>query len=132
MLRWPFIANAMPPIPILSPEMMYAPDTIIVLVSMLTPARVGIVRMNKQHQLTTTYLRKVGITQLLQDPMAKIYQRMTSYKLITRVILILFHLKFQNTGSISIPVRSLLQGRQTSYWSHCSKIVTSAHLQFLC
>ena len=56
----------------------------------------------------------MGITQLLQDPMAKIYQRMTSYKLITKVILILFHLKFQNTGSISIPVRSLLQGRQTS------------------
>ena len=34
--------------------------------------------------------------------------------LISRVILLLFHLKFWNTGSISIPVRSLLQGRQTS------------------
>jgi len=35
----------------------------------------------------------------------------------SRVILLLVHLKFCNTSSIGIPVRSLLQGRQTSNWS---------------
>ena len=37
-----------------------------------------------------------------------------------RVIILLDHLKFWNTSCISIPLRSLLQGRQTSNWSYCS------------
>ena len=36
------------------------------------------------------------------------------------VILLLKHFKFWNHTSIFIPVRILLQGRQTSYWSYCS------------
>ena len=37
-----------------------------------------------------------------------------------RDVLFEFHLKFWNTASIGIPVRSLLKGRQTSNWSNCS------------
>ena len=39
---------------------------------------------------------------------------------INRDVLFEFHLKFWNTASIGIPVRSLLKGRQTSKWFSCS------------
>ena len=41
-------------------------------------------------------------------------------KLKHRDVLFEFHLKFWNTVSICIPVRSLLYGRQTSNWTNCS------------
>ena len=45
---------------------------------------------------------------------------------LNRDVLFEFHLKFWNTGSIGIPVRSLLCGRQTSSWSSCSQKGTTA------
>ena len=38
----------------------------------------------------------------------------------SRDVLFEFHLKFWNTASVGIPVRSLLLDRQTSNWSNCS------------
>ena len=47
------------------------------------------------------------------------YSRSDTFYL-SRDVLFEFHLKFWNTASIGIPVRSLLKGRQTSNWSNCS------------
>ena len=55
--------------------------------------------------------------QILQIIVSNYFEIFVIY---TRVSLFEYHLKFWNTGSIEIPVKSLLQSSQTcvgSYWS---------------
>ena len=49
---------------------------------------------------------------------------------IYRDVLFEFHLNFFNTASIGIPVRSLLEGRQSSNWYNCSTKMNNFSMVF--
>ena len=73
-------------------------------------SRLLFIDMNKIHHLVSVYP-----SQWLSGKITACHPRDSC-----RDVLFEFHLKFWDTASIAITIRSLLWGRQTSNWSNCS------------